>query len=260
MNILIITEEDEFYLPLAVERLLKSYGDDIAEVVCARNPLLPGSLKAAKKFKEAFGLGPILSHALRLIKAKIVDKCSWLGISGRHYYSIKSLCKAYNVAYSHCDNVNSSEFIQRCKDLNIELIASVSPTQIFKKKLIDLPAHGCINIHTAKLPKYRGLYPVYWAMAHGEKFVGISIHYIEEGIDTGRVLLQDEVEIPEGATLDHMLTITKIKGGDLLVRAIHAIEAGKVNPVYVDGEGSYFSFPTAESYEQFKSHGDKIWY
>lgn len=158
-----------------------------------------------------------------------------------------------------CDNLNSKEFLDHCRQLNIDLIASVSPSQIFKENLINLPKHGCINIHTAKLPKYKGLYPTYWAMSHGEKTLGISIHYIEKGIDTGKIILNDEVDIPPAATMDQMLTLTKIRGSQLLLEAVDKISSGQTQPQYAQGEGSYFSFPTSKSYKDFKAHGYKLW-
>jgi methionyl-tRNA formyltransferase len=116
--------------------------------------------------------------------------------------------------------------------LSVDLIASVSATQIFKEKLINLPRYGCINVHTAKLPKYRGLYPTYWAMVSGEETVGISVHYIEKGIDTGGIILQGEVEIPADATLDHMLRVTKVRGAELLIKVIKQIVEGTVQAFY----------------------------
>ncbi len=258
MRILIITEEDEFYLPLSIDYLLKNCGDQIVEVVCARNPLLPSKLKAASKFYTVFGAGAILSQGLRLIRAEILDTLPRLNFTDRHY-SIKRVCEVHNIPHSDSENINAPDFLQNCQELNIDLIASVSPTQIFKENLINLPKYGCINIHTAKLPKYRGLYPVYWAMACGEKTVGISIHYIEKGIDTGKIILQDEVEIPPHATLDKMLKITKLKGAELLIKAIKQIADGTTQAFYSEGEGSYFSFPTPESYKKFKKHGYKLW-
>lgn len=157
------------------------------------------------------------------------------------------------------ENLNSKEFLNYCRQLNIDLIASVSPSQIFKEDLINLPVHGCINIHTAKLPKYKGLYPTYWAMAHGEKTLGISIHYIEKGIDTGKILLKDEVEIPPATTMDHMITVTKLRGAELLLEAADSISSGEARAEYAHGEGSYFSFPTRQSYKDFKSFGYKLW-
>lgn len=258
MRILVITEEDEFYLPLSIDYLLKNCGDEIVEVVCARNPLLPSKLKAASKFYNAFGLGAILSQGLRLFKAEIMDALPRLNFTGR-YYSVKRVCQAYNIPNFYSENINAADFLEHCRELDIDLIASVSPTQIFKEDLISLPKYGCINIHTAKLPEYRGLYPTYWAMACGEKTVGISIHYIEKGIDTGKIILQDEVEIPPHITLDYMLRITKLKGAELLIKAIKQIAEGTAQAFCVEGEGTYFSLPTLESYKKFKKHGYKLW-
>ena len=258
MRILVITEEDEFYLPGSIGHLIENCPEEIVGVVCARNPLLPSKLDAGRKFCAAFGPGPVLLQGLRVTAAKVLDGLSWLNLTGR-FYSVKRLCKARNMRYSHVDNINSADFIRDCRELDIDLIASVSPTQIFKSELISLPRHGCINIHTAKLPEYRGLYPMYWAMACGQRTVGISIHYIEDGIDTGKIILQDELEIPPKTTLNHMLRVTKLRGVELLIDAIRQIGSGTSRACYAEGEGSYFSFPTAESYRQFKRLGYKLW-
>ena len=255
---MVITEEDEFYLPLSIDHLLKNCQGEILEVVCARNPLLPSKLKTARTFYNAFGFSPVFFQGMRVAKAKFLNIFGWLNFSGR-YFSIKRVCQTHSMPYSYCDNVNAADFLDHCRELNIDLIASVSPTQIFKENLINLPKYGCINIHTATLPKYRGLYPTYWAMACGEKTVGISVHYIEKGIDTGRIILQDEVAIPSGTTLDNMLTKTKLKGAELLVESIKKIDSNTAEPFYAEGKGTYFSFPTPESYKKFSHFGYKLW-
>ena len=258
MKVLIITEEDEFYIPLSVQYVFDNCPFEIMEVVCVKNPSLHGKFKTARKFYGAFGLFPILSHGLRLVKAKVLDSFTWLNFTKR-YFSVKRVCKAYGKKYSYCENVNADKFIRHCRELKVDLIAAVSPSQIFKEQLINLPVHGCINIHTAKLPKYRGLYPTFWAMSSGEKTIGISIHYIEKGIDTGKIILQDEMDIPNNTTLDHMLTVTKVKGAELLVKAITLISENKAEVFYPEDKGSYFSFPTRQAYKKFKSYGYKLW-
>ncbi len=258
MRILIITEEDEFYLPLSIDYLLKTFGSQVTKVVCARNPLLPGKIQTVKKFYRVFGLAPIISQAFRVLKAKILNILGPFNYTGR-YYSVKKVCNKYHIPYLHCENINAPDFLNQVRNLNIDLITSVSPTQIFKKELINLPKHGCINIHTAKLPKYRGLYPTYWAMVCEEKEAGISIHYIEEGIDTGKIILQDQVTIPPETTLHHMLTETKLKGAMLLAEAIKLIDSASAEAFYPQGQGEYYSFPTSQSYQQFKKLGYKLW-
>ena len=258
MRVLIITEEDEFYIPLSISHILKNSEHEIVGVVCARNPISPGKFKVAIKFFKAFGFVPILSHTLRLVKAKLLDIVPWLNFTGRKF-SVKRVCQEHGMPYMYCENLNSKKFLHYCRELNIALIASVSPSQIFKEDLINLPEHSCINIHTAKLPKYKGLYPAYWAMASGEKTLGVSIHYIEKGIDTGKIISQVEVPIPSGATLDHMLSVTKIKGAELLLEAIKQIASGTTEAHYAEGQGSYFSFPTCKSYREFRRLGYKLW-
>jgi methionyl-tRNA formyltransferase len=258
MRILIITEEDEFYIPLAIDHLLKTFGDEVLEVVCARNPLTPNKFKAACKFYSAFGLWPIITHAFRLFKSKFLGTFEFLNFTGR-YYSVKGVCSSYNIPYMFTDNVNSPDFLSHCRELNIDIIASVSPSQIFKEALINIPKYECLNIHTAKLPKYRGLFPVYWAMACGEDKIGITVHYIEKGIDTGRIVLQDEVSIPSKTTLDNMLKVTKKRGAELLSESIKQVVTGSASAYYPEDKGSYYSFPTKESYISFKNKGYKLW-
>jgi methionyl-tRNA formyltransferase len=258
MKIMIITEEDEFYLPLSIDYILKNCSEEICEVVCLKNPRLPNKFRTARRFYSIFGFGPVMHFGFKLTKAKILNTFPLINLSNR-YYSVKRVCKANQVPYSFCEDVNAAVFLEHCRQLNIELIACVSPSQIFKEKLINLPKYGCINIHTAKLPKYRGLYPTYWAMACGEETVGISIHYIDIGIDTGKIILQDEIDIPRNTTLDYMLKITKLKGAELLVNAIEKISQGTIKAFEPQGEGSYFSYPTPDSYVSFRSHGYKLW-
>lgn len=258
MRILIITESDEFYLPLALQSFLKNNHYEILEVVIAKNPLLKSKLHTAVTFGKTFGLAPVIYKGMSLIKAKIFDFFPKLNRTGR-FWSVEKVCQSYEIKHSYCDDVNDINFIDYLSSLKIDLIACISPTQIFKEKLISTPKHGCINIHTADLPNYRGLYPTYWAMAAGENKIGICIHSIEAGIDTGKILIRDEEKIPPKSSMDFMLNKTKISGGRLLSQACKLIYDGKVNSEYAEGEGSYFSFPTKESYKLFKKNGYSLW-
>ncbi len=258
MKILIITEEDGFYLPLCLGRFLHKNIDEVIEVVLARNPLTQNKIQTAKKFIKIFGFLPFIKHAGRIIWTKLLDVVDFLNYTGR-YYSMQRVCHAYCVPYSYEDNINDPSFLQKCRQSSPDLILSISPTQIFKEELIGLPRFGCINIHTASLPKYRGLYPTYWAMASGENEIGISVHYIEKGIDTGKVIIQDKIEIPSATTMDYMLKQTKLKAADLLLDVVRQIDNGTVEAFYPEGKGSYFSFPTPDSYKGFRKKGYKLW-
>ncbi|MBN1123645.1 MAG: hypothetical protein JXA82_01460 [Sedimentisphaerales bacterium] len=258
MQIMVITEEEELYLPLSIEVFLNKISSEIMEVVCVRNLRHSNWFVTILKFYRTFGIRPLISHAFRIARAKLLNTFPALNRTGR-FFSIKNLCDHYKVPYSTCENVNATPFLQDFRTKGVDLIVAISPSQIFKEKLISLPRYGCINIHSSKLPMYRGLYPTYWAMSCGEKRMGITIHYIEKGIDTGKIIVQEEVEIPAATTLHHMLTVTKIKGAELAIKAIKQIENGSVQSTYGQGSSSYYSFPTAQSYRQFKQRGYRLW-
>jgi methionyl-tRNA formyltransferase len=139
------------------------------------------------------------------------------------------------------------------------LIVSVAAPVLFKRDLISLPRIGCINIHNAKLPKYRGMMPNFWQLYHREKTTGITIHEINPKIDDGRILLQDEMEISEDETLDSLIRKTKKAGAHMMIEAIRRIKQEDVR--YLENpatEGSYFSFPKREDVKEFKKRGGRI--
>ncbi len=102
-----------------------------------------------------------------------------LGRGAKHYYSLNQLGKAYNVECQSIDNPNSPEFIQSVKERGCDLIVSVACPYILKKQLLSLPRLGCINIHHAPLPRYKGMMPTFWQMYLGEKHVGVTIHSMD---------------------------------------------------------------------------------
>jgi methionyl-tRNA formyltransferase len=145
------------------------------------------------------------------------------------------------------------------KGMNIDLIISVAAPVIFKKDIIQLPKYGCINIHHAKLPKYRGMMPNFWQMYHDEKRVGMTIHEINPKIDDGRIILQKEVDIDQRETLNALIKRTKRIGAHLMIEAIEMIRSGNVK--YLENradEGTYFSFPKREDVREFKKRGKKL--
>ena len=259
MRIIIITEKDEFYLPISIYHILLNCRHNIISVVCARNPLTSSTFKTAIKFYTTFGFPPLIKHAVRLFIAKFLDIISLLQHT-KQFYSIKNVCKHFKIQYQFIRKLNSNEFLEYCKRCDVDLILSVSPTQIFGPKLISIPKFGCINVHSSWLPKYRGLYPTYWAMSKGETSIGVTVHCLEKGIDTGGIILQAGVEIPLNATLDTMLIRTKFLGAQLLLKTIELIASNKVEPQMPDlKKGSYYSFPTRKSYKDFIKRGYTLW-
>lgn len=122
---------------------------------------------------------------------------------------------------------NNTEFLDKIKTLAPDVICVVAYGKILPKEILEIPKLGCINVHGSLLPKYRGAAPIQWAVLNGDKTTGITTMYMNEGMDTGDMILKEEVEIgPEETTGDLWQKLSKI-GGEILVKTLKLIEEGK---------------------------------
>ena len=122
---------------------------------------------------------------------------------------------------------NNTEFLDEIRTLAPDVICVVAYGKILPKEILEIPKLGCINVHGSLLPKYRGAAPIQWAVLNGDKTTGITTMYMNEGMDTGDMILKEEVEIgPEETTGDLWQKLSKI-GGEILVKTLKLIEEGK---------------------------------
>lgn len=123
---------------------------------------------------------------------------------------------------------NNKEFIEEVRNLNPDVICVVAYGKILPKEIIEIPKFGCINVHGSLLPKYRGAAPIQWAVLNGDKVTGITTMYMDEGMDTGDMILKQEVEIGEDETTGELWERLSNIGGELLVKTLSQIEDGTV--------------------------------
>ena len=116
------------------------------------------------------------------------------------------------------------EFMEKIKNLNPDVICVVAYGKILPKELLDIPKLGCINVHGSLLPKYRGAAPIQWAVLNGDKKTGITTMYMDEGMDTGDIILKEEVEIGDNETTGELWEKLSDIGGKLLVKTLDLVE------------------------------------
>ena len=121
---------------------------------------------------------------------------------------------------------NNMEFIKEIQSLKPDVICVVAYGKILPKEILEIPEKGCINVHGSLLPKYRGAAPIQWAVLNGEKTTGITTMYMDAGMDTGDMILKQEVEIGEDETTGELWNRLSIIGGNLLVETLKQIENG----------------------------------
>ena len=119
-----------------------------------------------------------------------------------------------------------SELNETLEKLNPDLFCVVAYGKILPKAILEIPKLGSINVHGSLLPKYRGAAPIQWAVLNGDKITGITTMYMDEGMDTGDIILKEEVEIGDNETTGELWDRLSKIGGRLLVETVERIEKG----------------------------------
>ena len=121
---------------------------------------------------------------------------------------------------------NNEEFIQKISQMKPDVICVVAYGKILPKSILEIPKYGCINVHGSLLPQYRGAAPIQWAVINGEKVTGVTTMYMDVGMDTGDMILKEEVAIGEEETTGELWERLSKVGGKLLVKTLEQIEKG----------------------------------
>jgi methionyl-tRNA formyltransferase len=146
----------------------------------------------------------------------------------------KVLAEKHGIPVLQPQKIKTEEFYNTLKNFSPELVCVAAYGKILPKNILDLPAHGCVNVHASILPKYRGAAPINWAIIRGEKVTGITTMKMDEGMDTGDMLLKKEIPIEDedtGETLSEKLSHI---GAELLIETLNLLKEGKLNPIPQD--------------------------
>jgi methionyl-tRNA formyltransferase len=173
-------------------------------------------------------------------------------------YSVATAAEGYGIPVEEVDTVNDSSFVEDVEEEEIDVILSVSAPEIFGPLLLNAPRWGCLNVHTAKLPKYRGMLPTFWALYHGDNEIGVTVHTMEEEIDQGQIAKQTTFPVAPSDTLDDIIQRGKKEGGRLVAQTLNTLAEGKLELRPMEGEGSYFSFPSAEERRELQRRGRRL--
>jgi methionyl-tRNA formyltransferase len=144
---------------------------------------------------------------------------------------VKQAALAAGIAVTQPERIRlNAEFRSRLEAVALDAIVVVAYGRIIPPWMLALPRLGCINLHGSLLPKYRGAAPIQWAVAMGDRVTGNTTMLLEEGLDTGPILLQQTLEIgPEQTAVDLFELLAKA-GATLVVETLAALDAGTVHP------------------------------
>ncbi|NDO68840.1 methionyl-tRNA formyltransferase [Schaedlerella arabinosiphila] len=182
-----------------------------------------------------FGDGP---WAHETFKRLIVDKSIKIKFVSLRFDKrdpvLISMAEKNKIPLEISKNINSDEFIERMKSYDVDLFVSMSFNQIFKSEIMNLPKFKTINCHAGKLPYYRGRNILNWALINDEKEFGITVHFMDEGIDTGDIILQKSYPITDDDDYGTLLERAYTGCADILYEAIKQIQSGEVKLIKQD--------------------------
>ena len=249
MRVAIITQEDPFYLPKIFEYLLPKLKESdvqiVTTIVFSVSPfgVKKGKLEQLRDTLNTFGVSFTLYYTLKYLKSLFKK-------------SLSETLFDYDIAVWHVHNS-----INKIKSLDLDLIISIAGNQIFKKKLIDSAKFGIINLHSALLPKYRGLMPSFWVLANNEIETGAPVFFVNKGIDPGPVIVQKKIEI-KNQTQEELIWQLKYIGAVAIVEACMLVKQFGFNTPTSDNEDekmTYYSKPTRKDVQLFRSRGKRFY-
>ncbi|NLJ33297.1 MAG: methionyl-tRNA formyltransferase [Firmicutes bacterium] len=152
--------------------------------------------------------------------------------------------------------------LKQLRDLGPELIVVVAYGKILPREILNLPPHGCINIHASLLPRYRGAAPIQWALLKGEEVTGVTSMYMSEGLDEGDIILQSEVAILPTDTMGSLHDKLACTGAELLLETVAKIKSGTAPRIPQPEKGVSFAPPLDRSHQliNWGNPAPHIWY
>ena len=254
MRLVFLTQEDPFYLPKIYQYLvpkLKAEGHEIvASVLFDVAPFGKKETKVKQLIDtyKVFGLDFTIHYILQFTKGILRQDVKGV-MEGNGVETIKL-----------ANRVNNPESLEIIKSFKPDLLVSLAGNEIFKQPLFDSAKYGAINLHSALLPKYRGLMPSFWVMRHNEEKTGVSVFFVDEGIDSGPIIVQKEVPLLN-RTQSELIWELKYRGADAIVEACNLVaEHGENTPTVANDEKemTYYSRPTKKDIKAFKTAGKKF--
>jgi methionyl-tRNA formyltransferase len=257
MRIEFLTQDDPLYILPFFEEFLRDYASEftILQISCCPTMGKRSRVQLLRELTSLYGVVGFIRLVGMTARCRILGKFR-KSREARQFYSLEQAARAYAIPYRKIGNPNAAEFVESVRNRSADVILSVACPYILKETLLSLPPQGCVNIHHAPLPRYRGMMPTFWQMFHGEKTVGLTVHFMAAKVDEGEALLQKQLAIEPGETLDHLIRRSKRHGAHCMACVLRQIQSNSEVPIPLGfSQGPYFTFPTIAEIREFQRRG-----
>lgn len=252
MKVLLITQDEPIFIGPAIDYLLRRLSPHVKVTgICVlENSPFGKKLNVFKKIMttiKVFGFKFFLQAGIQNFLGRIKGR-SVANIANKHMVQLLPVI----------GSINSLENIKLLSEHKADIFVSIAGNQVFKRQLLDVPKLGVLNIHTSRLPDYRGLMPTFWVLKNQELETSVSIFFVDEGIDSGPILVQKHIKLGAISQWD-LIRYTKFLGMEALAESLDLVHKGTYKLLKNDVEiGSYYSFPTHSDVKDFRLKGQSF--
>lgn len=258
LNIILLYNSGHLGSMIVLNKILKMKCFKVVGIVKASNIDFSekGLLKVSKNIRK---IGLFLT--LMLVLQRLIYILGFLITFIFPFYKRKlrnssQIAAEYNIPLILSNNINSPDTLKFIEELKPDITVSAYFPQILKKEALAIPRMGTLNIHPGWLPEYKGAMVYFWALTNNENSAGVSVHWMDEGIDTGPLLARKAFKLKKNITQEDVLMKTAVIGSRLLNRLGNQLVRGKTpQTIDITGEKShYYSMPNSKAFNSYSQH------
>lgn len=260
LNVFVISQEEPFYIPKVIRYLAEHQNENFQIVGASRlkphrkNKTMTDWLKERTQIYTYWELA---ITTIYFVYCKLFFKLlSKLGFYNP--YSVKAIYKKWKITEYDTMDLNDDKYLDQLSKLDIDIVLSISPPQLFQKRLIHLPNITCLNAHGTLLPRHRGVFGSWWMLYLNDKEVGTTIHTMEERLDAGEIVWQKAIPVPSNTTQYSIAYHTKKIMAEGLVETLGKYAKNMVEVIEPAYEESYHRAPTKEQGQELHKSGKRI--
>ena len=260
MKIVILANDDIPYSGLLSYPVLKKFANEISGIFIQDRILDSNTttLGLFNKVKKKSSLQFAIFYAREIINYKIAVLIRRIFHMNKHsndcYIETNAnLGKMFGIPVFKIEgSINDEIWLNKINEIKPDLIICIRYAEILKNSLLTIPNGGVINFHPSLLPKYKGMAPIFQALLHNENEIGFSLHYIDEGIDTGKIIKRQKIKTEKNESVSHIAIRAHVVAGYELLSILNNLKKGdKKTEQITQDNGNYFSWPEKKDVKKF---------
>ena len=266
MKIVILANDDIPYSGLLSYPVLKKFANEISGIFIQDRILDSNTttLGLFNKVKKKSSLQFAIFYAREIINYKIAVLIRRIFHMNKHsndcYIETNAnLGKMFGIPVFKIEgSINDEIWLNKINEIKPDLIICIRYAEILKNSLLTIPNGGVINFHPSLLPKYKGMAPIFQALLHNENEIGFSLHYIDEGIDTGKIIKRQKIKTEKNESVSHIAIRAHVVAGYELLSILNNLKKGdKKTEQITQDNGNYFSWPEKKDVKKFLQSNKK---